>query len=266
MASIYNADDPAAYEQSMGRWSRVLAVPFLDFVAVPEGAASVLDVGSGTGSLSFAAAKLLPKTHITGLDHSGAYVAYAQSHTVEARLRFEQGDAATLPYGDASFDAALSLLVLNFVPDAQRAAREMVRVVRPGGVVAAAVWDFRGGLTFLRTFLDTAAPLDEGAAALRARQFSALFTSPGEFGAVWKAMGLRHVAETSLTIRTEFTSFADYWGPWLGGQGTIGAYVCGLPEERRAVVEHHTRLAYLAGGEDGPRSFTATARTVRGAV
>jgi SAM-dependent methyltransferase len=264
MASIYNADDPAAYERSMGRWSRLLAIPFLDFAFREKAPNIVVDVGSGTGSLSFTVAERLPKAKITGLDHSDAYVAYAQSHTMEPRLRFEQGDAATLPYGDASFDATLSLLVLNFVPDAQRAAREMVRVTRPGGVVAAAVWDFRGGLTFLRTFLDTAAPLDEGAAALRARQFSAPFTGPGEFGAAWHAMGLRDVVETSLTIRTEFANFADYWGPWLGGQGTIGAYVCGLAEERRALIEHHTRLAYLAGGADGPRSFAATAWAVAG--
>jgi SAM-dependent methyltransferase len=264
MASIYNADDPAAYERSMGRWSRLLAVPFLDFAVGGTTPASLLDVGCGTGSLAFAAAERLRGVAITGLDHSDAYVRHARSCAAEPRLRFEQGDAATLPYGDAAFDAAVALLVLNFVPDEQRAAREMVRVTRPGGVVAAAVWDFRGGLTFLRVFLDTAAPLDEGAAALRARQFSAPFTGPGEFGRAWRAMGLHEVVETSLTIRAEFASFADYWGPWLGGQGTIGAYICGLPEERRALIEHHTRLAYLAGGEDGPRSFAATAWAVRG--
>jgi SAM-dependent methyltransferase len=266
MASIYNADDPAAYERSMGRWSRLLAVPFLDFAALGPDAARVLDVGCGTGSLAFTAAGRLPRAAITGLDHSQAYVGHARSRSADPRLRFEWGDAAALPYGDASFDAALSLLVLNFVPDAHRAAREMARVTRPRGVVAAAVWDFRGGLTFLRAFLDTAAPLDEGAAALRARQFSAPFTGPGEFGEAWRALGLREVAETSLTIRADFTSFDDYWGPWLGGQGTIGAYVCGLSEERRALVERHTRLAYLAGDEDGSRSFAATAWAVRGVV
>src|SRR4051794_36312807 len=123
MASIYNADDPAAYERSMGRWSQLLAVPFLDFALGRTAPTTLLDVGCGTGSLPFAAAERLPGAAITGLDHSDAYVAYAQAHSVEPRLRFEQGDAATLPYGDASFDATLSLLVLNFVPDTQRAAR-----------------------------------------------------------------------------------------------------------------------------------------------
>ena len=212
MPSIYSADDPAAYERMMGRWSRLLAIPFLGFAAPSSAAASILDVGCGTGSLTFAAADLLPGAAITGLDHSEAYVSHARSRATNARIRFEQGDATALPYGDAAFDAVLSMLVLNFVPNARRAAGEMVRATRPGGVVAAAVWDYRGGLTFLRTFLDTAAPLDEGAAALRERQFSAPFAGPGEFGAAWRAMGLRDVTETSLTIRAYFANFDDYWG------------------------------------------------------
>ena len=163
-----------------------------------------------------------------------------------------------------AFDAALSLLVLNFVPDAERAASEMARVTKPGGVVAACVWDFRGGLTFLRVFADTAAALDPGGEAFRARQFSAPFTGPGELEAAWTRLGLGEVEQTALTIRMEFRSFADYWEPWLGGQGTVGAYVTSLSEAKRRLIEHHLRLAYLAGGEDGPRSFAATAWAVRG--
>ena len=142
-------------------------------------------------------------------------------------------------------------LVLNFVPDAERAAGEMARVTKPGGVVAACVWDFRGGLTFLRVLGDTAAALDPGGVAFRAKQFSAPFTGPGELAAAWTRLGLGEVEQAALTIRMEFASFADYWEPWLGGQGTVGAYVAGLD-------------AYLAGGEDGPRSFAATAWAVRG--
>ncbi len=267
MPSIYAADDPASYETTMGRWSRRLAAPFLGFAGVGGSAVRrALDVGCGTGSLAFALADAAPDAAVTGIDYSRAYVEHARSRASGARLAFQQGDAAALPFGDAAFDAALSLLVLNFVPDPERAVREMARVTRPGGVVAAAVWDFRGGLAFVRLLLDTAAPLDPGAAAVRARQFSAPLTGPGELAAMWRGAGLREVDQGEATIRTEFRSFADLWEPWLGGQGTIGAYVAGLEGETRAVVEHHTRLAYLAGGEDGPRSFTATAWTVRGVV
>jgi ubiquinone/menaquinone biosynthesis C-methylase UbiE len=264
MESIYNANDPAAYEQSMGRWSRHLASPFIDFarIGAPE---RIVDVGCGTGSLTFALADMIPSAIIRGLDYSQSYVDYAQSNASGmARLTFEQGDAAALPHQDEAFDAALSLLVLNFVPNAYRAAREMVRVTKPGGVIAASVWDFRGGLTFLRVFADTAAVLDAAGEAFRAKQFSAPFTRPGEFAATWTQLGLREVEQTALTIRMEFTCFADYWEPWLGGQGTVGAYVTSLSEDRRALVERHLRLAYLAGDEDGPRSFSASAWAARG--
>jgi SAM-dependent methyltransferase len=263
--SIYNANDPVAYERSMGRWSHRLADPFIEFASPPE-IGNILDVGCGTGSLAFALAKAAPEAGIVGLDYSQAFVDHAHARSANPRLRFQQGDAAALPYGDGEFDATLSLLVLNFVPDAESAAREMKRVTRPGGVVAASVWDFRGGLTFLRVFADTAAALDPNGEAFRAKQFSAPFTSPGQFEVAWKGMGLREVAQTSLTIRMEFTSFADYWEPWLSGQGTVGAYVTSLSDDTRKRIEQHLRLAYLAGGVDGPRSFAATAWAVRGFV
>jgi SAM-dependent methyltransferase len=264
MPSIYTASDPVVYEQSMGRWSRRLAGPFIDFAAI-GGAAEILDVGCGTGSLTFALADAVPAARIVGIDCSQAYVDHARSRTPGgARLTFEQGDAVALPHEDQAFDAALSMLVLNFVPDAEQAASEMVRVTGPGGVVAACVWDFRGGLTFLRVFADTAAALDLDGEAFRAKQFSAPFTGPGELAAAWTRLGLGEVQQTALTIRMEFRSFADYWQPWLGGQGTVGAYVTGLSEAKRQLIEHHLRLAYLAGGDDGPRSFAATAWAARG--
>ncbi len=263
MASIYVASDAAAYEQTMGRWSRRLAKLFVEFAAIRD-AGTLLDVGCGTGSLSFALAETFPKASITGIDYGQAYVDRARALSSDRRLTFEQGDATALPYPDNAFDAALSLLVLNFIPDANRAAAELVRVTKPGGVVAASVWDFRGGAVFLRLLADTAATLDPSGEAFRAKQFSGAFTAPGEFAAAWTKLGLRDVRQTGLTIRMEFESFADYWGPWLGGQGTVGAYVMGLPEAKRQTLERHVRLAYLAGGSDGPRSFAATAWAVRG--
>lgn len=264
MPSIYTANDPGAYELSMGRWSRRLAGPFLDFAAIGA-VGRVLDVGCGTGSLTSALEEIAPDAEIVGIDHSQAYVDHARSKAPEAvRLKFEQGDAAALPYADGAFDAVLSMLVLNFVPDAEKAASEMARVAKPGGVVAACVWDFRGGLTFLRVFADTAAALDPAGEVFRARLFSAPFTGAGELATAWARLGLGEVEKKALTIRMEFASFADYWEPWLGGQGTVGAYVTGLSEAKRRLVEHHLRLAFLAGGADGPRSFAAAAWAVRG--
>lgn len=263
--SVYKADNPAGYELSMGRWSRRLAPPFLQFANV-KGASRILDVGCGIGSLSFALRDAFPNASITGLDYSQPFVDYARLLAGNGNLHFERGDAAALPYGDAQFDATLSLLVLNFVPAADNAAIEMKRVTKPGGVVSAAVWDFKGGLTFLRVMADTAAALDAGGESFRSRQFSAPLTAPGELASAWSNMGLRDVVQTSLTIRMEFTSFADYWTPWLDGQGTVGAYIMGLDAALRERMESHTRRAYLAGSSDGPRSFAATAWAVRGIV
>src|SRR5437763_1013190 len=222
MPSIYAANDAACYEMSMGRWSRRLALPFIDFSGISDVLQSVLDVGCGTGSLTFALGNAAPPAKITGFDHSQTFVDYARSRTDDERFCFDQGDAVVLPYATASFDAAMSMLVLNFLNEPERAAREMMRVTRPGGVVAAAVWDFFGGHTFSRMLLDTAAPLDPDAAALRAKHCSPI-TRPGELAALWKSMSLREVQQGEITVRMDFGSFADLWEPWLGGQGTVGA-------------------------------------------
>lgn len=264
MASNYNARLADGYERHMGRWSRRLAPRLVEFAAI-AGAEQVLDVGCGTGNLAFALAEALPGASIAGLDYSHDYVAHARGKIpAGARMDFRQGDAQALPYADGSFDATLSLLVLNFVPDPGRALREMYRVTRPGGVVAAAVWDFRGGLLSLRVFLDTAAALDAAADALRAKLFSGPLVGPGELAQAWTALGLREVEQTTLTVRMEFDSFADYWEPWRAGEGMAGVYVTSLSAERRNELERRLRLAYLAGGEDGPRSFAASAWAVRG--
>jgi ubiquinone/menaquinone biosynthesis C-methylase UbiE len=133
MPSIYAANDGTVYEKSMGRWSRRLAMPFIKFSEISGSLQSVLDVGCGTGSLAFALGEVAPTARITGLDYSQAFVDYARSQVNSDRFSFDQGDAMSLPYEAATFDAAMSLLVLGFLSEPARAVREMVRVTRPGG-------------------------------------------------------------------------------------------------------------------------------------
>ncbi len=261
--STYSAGNAEVYERMMGRWSRRLAAPFLSFVAIGE-PAQVLDVGCGTGSLTRALAEALPGATITGIDLSAAFIEHARRQASHARLDFREADATALPFDDRQFGATLSLLVLNFVPDFEQAAREMARVTRPGGVVAAAVWDFAGGFTSYRMLLDTIGALDPEGAQLRAKVLGAPLTTPGELADLWTRVGLRAVEKSSLTMRFEFRSFADYWEPYLGGQGSAGPYLAGLDAKKKALIERHVRLAYLAGREDGPRSYAATAWVVRG--
>lgn len=254
----YIATDAAAYERSMGRWSRALAVPFLDALNLAPGG-RVLDAGCGTGALSAAILAHDPAARVTGVDLGAAYVAAARAALPMAR--FEQGDIAALPLPYASQDAALALLVLEFVPRPAAAVAELRRVTRPGGVVATAMWDFFGGFPFLRLFADTAAALLPEGMAWRARHWSAPIGAPGRLGALFTAAGLREVREGDISIRQDFAGFADWWGPWLSGQGIVGAFVAGLEPAPRARLEAALRDAW---GADGPRSFVATARMAVG--
>jgi SAM-dependent methyltransferase len=226
----------------------------------------VLDVGCGTGSLALALAERGAPDRVAALDIAAPYIAFARPRPGAAGIGFAVGDACRLPYADGSFGAALAQLALNFVPDAAQAVREMRRVVRAGGVVAAAVWDFRGGLVFQRLFWDTAAGLDPGAGAARDRLFSGRLALPDGLPVLWRDCGLTGIERGSITIRMEYADFADYWEPLLGGQGPVGAYVEGLPPEQRRLIEGRVRAAFLSGAPDGPRSLTATAWAVRAIV
>lgn len=263
MASLYKAGNAEVYERLMGRWSRRLAPPFIQFAA-PGNADTLIDVGCGTGSLTFALAEAFPQAHVLGVDASSAFLDYARARAAAPRLSFREADATALPFAQGQFSAALSLLVLNFIPDYRSAAQEMRRVTMPGGVVAAAVWDFAGGFTHLRMLLDTAALLDPAGDALRTKLFAAPLTGPQELAALWSEIGLRDVTFSSLAIRMDFETFMDFWAPFLGGEGSIGPYVAGLDKDMRANLEHHLRRAYLSGREDGARSFVASAWVVRG--
>jgi hypothetical protein len=144
--------------------------------------------------------------------------------------------------------------------------QELMRITQPGGVVAASVWDFRGGLIFQRMFWDTAAGIDPGAGRARDRLFSGALALPDGLPTLFEQSGLKDVQRGSLTIRMDYANFDDYWGPLLGGQGPVGTYVTGLDPDVRARIESGVRLAFLSGAPDGPRSLTATAWAVRGQV
>lgn len=254
-----------AYEAYMGRWSRKLAPPFLEFTDLAGG--RVLDVGSGTGALAFAILERDPTARVVGVDLSPEYVAYATAGLDEeraARARFAEGDAQRLSCDAASFDGTVSLLVLNFVPDRDAAVRELIRVTRPGGVVAAAVWDYGAGMQMLRLFWDEAVALAPADDARDERHMP--LCRPGELGSLWRAQGLVDVREEPLVIPTEFASFEDFWAPFLLGQGPGGAYVAGLSDALRRKLEGRLRERLLGEREDGPIRLTARAWAVRGTV
>jgi SAM-dependent methyltransferase len=264
-APAYHADDGAAYERFLGRWSGRLAEALIDFAGLPVDG-PVLDVGCGTGSVALALSRRYPGRGVWAVDASASYLAFARGREGGASIRFERADALDLPFDAGWFAGSIAQLALNFMPDPRRAVREMRRVTRGGGVVAAAVWDFRGGLVFQRLFWDTAAAIDPQAAATRDRLFAHPLAQPEGLVGLWQEIGLRDIDGRSLTIRMDYQSFDDYWEPLLGGQGPFGSYVAGLPQGRRARIRAAVRAAYHSGGPDGPRSLAATAWAVRGRV
>jgi SAM-dependent methyltransferase len=262
-SSTFVAASGDGYELQMGRWSRRLAEPFLDFCGWRDGE-TILDAGCGTGALTSALVQRTKTARIKGIDFSEVYVEHARKHTSDARAEFRVGDICALPYDDASFDRVLSLLVLHFVPQAEKAVAELRRVARPGGTVAAAVWDARGGLVANRMFFDAAAALEEEGNKRRARNFTRPMTRPGELVSAWRSAGFADVRDAMLTIRMEFSSFDDYWAPYLGKDGPGPEYIATLDATQRQRLHDVVRAAYLDGEADGPRSYAATAWAVAG--
>lgn len=263
-SSTFVANDASGYERLMGRWSRRLAEPFLDFVGTAPGE-RVLDVGCGTGSLAEALAQRGRAQALCGVDLAAPYVEYARQRVREPGVTFQVGDACALGFADASFDRVLCLLVLHFVPQAGQALGEMRRVARPGATVGAAVWDTRGGFVVNRIFWDTAAALElPGAVERRARNYTRPMTRPGDLGRAWRAAGFERVEETSLAIRMDYASFDDWWSSFSGTEGPHAEFVASLGEPGRVRLCEALRLAYIDGEADGARSFGALAWAVKG--
>ena len=253
----------SGYEQYMGRWSRLLAPAYIAFAGVQDGE-RVLDVGAGTGALAQTLAAQMTSAEIVGVDPSSAFIAHASKNANSGRARFEVGDAQALAFGDASFDRVMSLRVMNFSPDQDKAIGEMRRVTRPRGVVSACVWDYGAGMESLRFFWDEVVALDPASAARDERNMK--LSREGELGALWRKAGLTEVRETALAIEQAYTSFGDYWEPFLKGTGPGGAYVVSLDAEHRQRLEARLRKRLLGGRADDAFTLKARAWCVRGEV
>jgi SAM-dependent methyltransferase len=250
------------YEEFMGRWSRRLAVPFVAFADVRDGE-RVLDVGSGTGALVEAVLATTNVDRVMGIDRSRTYVESARSRIAGDHAFFEEGDAQHLRFATAEFDKTLSLLVMSFIPDQTKALTEMARVTRPGGTVAAAVWDYGQGMEMLRVFWDEAVSLD---ASIESRDERHLpLCRSGEMAALWRQQGLADVTEKPLVIDLPFASFDDFWLPFLKGQGPAGSYATSLSEGHRQRLRDRLR-ARLANHSDASFTLNARAWAVKGMV
>jgi SAM-dependent methyltransferase len=250
-----------AYEAYMGRWSRALAREFLTWLA-PKPGAHWLDVGCGTGALTAAICECCAPASVLACDPSESFVVHARSQIADARVSFATAGAHELPAREGGFDWIVSSLVMNFVPEPERAVRAMRARLRPGGVVAACVWDYAEGMEFLRHFWDEVVAADPAAAAQdEGRRFP--LCRPEALTGLFRAAGLGRVESGAMGIPTEFASFDDYWSPFLGGTGPAPAYVAALDPPRREALR--ARLAQRLGARaGGPIRLRARAWAVRG--
>ena len=256
--------DAEAYERFMGRWSRLVAPGLVEFTGVPDGG-RVLDVGSGTGSLAFTIALRKPHVHLLGVDPSTEYVAYAKSkNRFLDRVTFEAGDAQQLHFPDASYDAALSLLVFNFIPDPRKALGEVRRVTKPGGKISAAVWDYGGRMGMLRTFWDAAVSLDANADSLDEKHMP--LCRARELSGLWAQGGMERVDEQPIEISMKFASFGDYWDPFLLGQGPAGSFVRRMEREKLQALRSEVKRRLSITSESAPFELPGRVWAVCGTV
>jgi SAM-dependent methyltransferase len=265
MASNFNTASADQYELLMGRWSRRLAPKFLAFSGIADGE-EVVDVGCGTGSLTFAIPEAANVKRIDGIDFSAVYAERAAALNKDPRIVISQGDACDMPFADKTYDRALSLLVLHHIPDAPKAISEMCRVVRPGGVVAACVWDTYGGFPLFRMFWDTVAAVDPTAEKARNGGYFRPLAQAGELTEAFEAAGLEDVSEDTLLIRLDFQNFEDFWTPIAAGEGPHGAYLMAHARDQQQRLKQAVGAAYESGRPDGPRSFYGVALACRGRV
>lgn len=249
------------YESYVGRWSRPVARELLRWLGVPRGA-RWLDVGCGTGTLAAAIVEDAAPRAVLGIDRSPGFVAHARTRLGGAPAALLVGDAQELPVLAGALDAAVSGLVLNFVPEPGRMVSEMRRAVRPGGWIALYVWDYAAGMQLLRRFWDAARALDPATAGLdEAVRFPGC--APEPLAALLAEAGLSGIATRAIDVPTRFRDFDDCWSPFLGGQGPAPTYVAALPEARRAALREAFRVS-LPVAKDGAIPLAARAWAVRG--
>jgi SAM-dependent methyltransferase len=250
-----------SYERYVGRWSRLVAREFIRWLAVPDDR-QWLDVGCGTGALSQTILNLNKPQKIKGIDRSGQFIETARGRVNQPIAEFVTGDAQSLPVESESYDAAVSGLVLNFVPQPERMAAEMARAVRKNGTVALYLWDYAKKMQFMRHFWNAAAALDPPAFELdEGRRFP--LCDPDALAELFRKAGIRHLETRPIDIHTDFKNFDDFWNPILGGQGPAAGYVMALSEENRARLRERLYNS-LPFAVDGSIPLVARAWAIKG--
>jgi SAM-dependent methyltransferase len=253
-----------SYDAYMGRWSRRIAPRFLDWLGAPA-RLDWLEVGCGTGALTQAVLARCEPASVLAIDQSEGFVARARAVIADPRVTFRTGDARALGEADASRDAIVSGLMLNFVPEPVRVLAEMRRVARPGGRIGFYVWDYPGeGVEFMGAFWTAAAALDPEAEVLgEGRRFP--FCTPEGLTRLAREAGLKVAGWTGIEEDTVFRDFDDYWRPFTLGAGPAPGYCASLAADARERLRRRLDET-LPRRADGAVAMRARAWAVRAEV
>jgi ubiquinone/menaquinone biosynthesis C-methylase UbiE len=250
-------NDGAAYEDMMGVWSRYAGEIFLDWLAPPKGLRWI-DVGCGSGAFTELLAERCAPQEIQGIDPSEGQLAFARTRPVARLAQFNIGDAMALPYPPERFDAAVMALVVVFVPEPAKGIAEMVRVVRPGGMVATYMWDMQGGGFPLTPIVEEVRAM--GLNPPRPPQLEA--SSMESLRGLWSAAGLEAVETREITVERTFANFGDLWTISMKAP-TLAATVAQLPAAEMETLKARV-AARLPAGKDGRITYAARANAIKG--
>jgi len=254
----WNSSDP--YEFFMGRWSKLMAPVFLQWLNFPY-YKSWLDLGCGTGALSEAIANTCKPESLFCVDPSAAFLSKAKERSLQ-KAKLLVGNASSIPSADSSFDIVVSGLALNFFPELAAAFAEMKRVLKPNGTIAAYVWDYAGKMEFLRIFWDTAREIDTDAYQYdEGDRFPICNTE--RLQQTFEKAGLTHIESSNLDIDTVFKNFDDFWEPFLGGQGPAPGYLASMSAEKQHLLKSAIKKK-LPVESDGSIKLIARAIAIRG--
>lgn len=253
--------DGDAYEMYVGRWSRKTGKKFLAWLDAPR-EQRWLDLGCGTGALTSQILQDCEPKSVVGVEPSEGFLAQAREVTRDERVQFLQGSGEKVPVDNRAVDFAVSGLVLNFIPDKQRAMEELVRSVDVGGTVAAYVWDYAGHVQFMRYFWDAAIALDPSA---REKDEGVRFPicRPDALAELFLAAGLKDIATAPIDIPTPFADFDDYWSPFLSGIAPAPGYCASLDDKARQRLKDRL-VKTLPTDPNGMILLAARAWAVRG--
>jgi ubiquinone/menaquinone biosynthesis C-methylase UbiE len=252
-------DDGAAYERAMGNWSRRAGNIFLDWLAAPPGL-KWIDVGCGNGAFTELIVERCAPAEVQGIDPSEGQLAFAQKRPAARVAKFSRGDAMSLPFPADTFDAAAMALVISFVPDPIKGVAEMVRVVRPGGIVAAYVWDMLGG----------GYPWEPIRIEMRAMGLSFLNPPSREASRIevqrdlWTRTGLDAIETREITVQRTFDDFEDFWTTSLLASSAQPIFAAMAPNDIE-LLKVRVR-ARLPADATGRVTHSARANAVKGRV